>query len=141
MSTWNPVFSHVPVESIVYEHQSEYYRVLKQSTVNGESSVFIEFMLGVIHDAIKGLFTPEDTPDVTPEVRRMLLVMDGEMTRKQIQEKLGLRDEKHFRESYQQPAVASGFIEMTLPDKPKSPLQKYRITAKGSALIKVGKKV
>jgi len=29
--------------------------------------------------------------------------MDGEMTRKQIQEKLGLKDKKYFRESYQQP--------------------------------------
>lgn len=136
LSTWNPVFSYVPVESIVYEHQSEYYRVLEQSTVNGESSVFIEFMLRVILDAIRRFLTPEDTPDVTPEVRRMLLVMNGEMTRKEIQEKLGLKDEKHFRESYQQPAVAAGFIEMTIPDKPKSPLQKYRITAKGSALIR-----
>jgi len=140
LSTWNPVFAHVPVESIVYEHQSEYYRVLQQSTVNGESSVFIEFMLGVILAALKRLFTPEAGPDVTPEVRKMLLVMDGEMTRRQIQDKLGLKDEKHFRESYQQPAVAAGFIEMTLPDKPKSPFQKYRITAKGSAVIKSGNK-
>lgn len=65
--------------------------------------------------------------------------MDGKMTRKQIQQKPGLKDEKHFRESYQQPAVAAGFIEMTLPDKPKSPLQKYRITAKGSVIINAGK--
>lgn len=30
---------------------------------------------------------------------------------------LGLRDEKHFREHYQQGGVAAGLIEMTLPDK------------------------
>jgi ATP-dependent DNA helicase RecG len=44
---------------------------------------------------------------------------------------LGLRDEKHFREHYQQAGIAAGLIEMTLPAKPNSRLQKYRLTAKG----------
>ena len=66
----------------------------------------------------------------------MLKVMKGEMTRKAIQAKLGLKDEKHFRRSYQQPAVAQKLIEMTIPDKPNSRLQKYRITSKGNACLK-----
>jgi len=61
------------------------------------------------------------------------------MSRKDIQLKLGLKDEKHFREAYQQPAVAAGLIEITIPDKPNSRLQKYRITAKGSACVKAKK--
>ncbi len=43
--------------------------------------------------------TPEASPEVSPEVRNMLAVMRGAMTRHEIQEKLGLRDEKHFREN------------------------------------------
>jgi Fic family protein len=132
LSRWNPLFANVPVESLVYEHQAEYYEALNKSSKNGESSVFIEFMLRTILAALTALSTPE----VTPEVRKMLSAMAGEMTRKQIQEKLGLKDEKHFRERYQQPAVALGLIEMTIPDKPNSRLQKYRITPKGMALIK-----
>ncbi|EKD28967.1 MAG: filamentation induced by cAMP protein Fic [uncultured bacterium] len=66
----------------------------------------------------------------------MLRILDGEMSRKQIQEKLGLKDEKHFREAYLQPAIAQGLIEMTVPDKPNSSLQKYRITPKGISYIK-----
>jgi len=53
------------------------------------------------------------------------------MSRREIQSKLGLKDEKHFRQKYQQPAVAAGLIEMTIPDKPNSRLQKYRLTDKG----------
>lgn len=136
LGKWNPLFANVPVESLVYEHQAEYYAALNKSTENGESSIFIEFMLRMILHAVKHLSTPEVNPEVTPEVKKMLLIMDGEMTRKQIQAKLGLKDEKHFRKKYQQPAVAQGFIEMTVPDKPNSRLQKYRITPKGISYIR-----
>jgi hypothetical protein len=38
-----------------------------------------------------------------------------------------LSDRKSFRERYLLPALKAGLVEMTLPDKPKSRLQKYRI--------------
>ena len=57
------------------------------------------------------------------------------MTRGEIQERLGLKDEKHFRENYQQVGVKLGLIEMTIPGKPRSSLQKYRLTPKGKAVI------
>lgn len=76
--------------------------------------------------AASGTVAPDVAPDVTPEVFRMLGVIDGEM---------GLSDEKHFREHYQQPAVAQGLVEMTIPDKPKSSRQKYRLTDAGRALL------
>ena len=78
--------------------------------------------------------TPEVTPQVTPEVVRMLSVIQGEMSRREIQEKLGLVNEKHFREHYQQPAIAQGLLEMTIPSKPRSRQQKYRLTDKGRAI-------
>lgn len=113
-----------------------YYAVLNKSTENAESSVFIEFMLRMILSAITSLFAPEVTPYVTPEVRKMLSILKGAMFRKEIQQILGLKDEKHFRTAYQQPAIAAGLIEMTVPDKPNSRLQKYRITPKGIAFVK-----
>ncbi len=57
------------------------------------------------------------------------------MSRQEIRAELGIKDEKHFREFYQQPAVARGLIEMTFPEKPASRLQKYRLTDKGHAVI------
>jgi ATP-dependent DNA helicase RecG len=84
--------------------------------------------------------SPEVTPEVTPEVRRMIAVITGEMTRGEIQEKLGLKDEKHFRENYQQVGVKLGLIEMTIPDRPRSSKQKYRLTDKGRALLEQTKR-
>jgi ATP-dependent DNA helicase RecG len=70
----------------------------------------------------------------------MLVAITGEMTRGEIQKRLGLKDEMHFREYYQQVAVKLGLIEMTIPDKPRSRLQKYRLTATGERVLKELKK-
>lgn len=61
-------------------------------------------------------------------------MLQGEMTWQELMQQLGLKDEKHFRQSYQQAAIALGVIEMTLPDKPTNRLQKYRLTTTGQRL-------
>ena len=131
LSRWNPFFANIPVESIIYENQQEYYQALNKSTANGESSVFIEFMLNVIRDTVKAQITPEVAPQDTPEVSKLIITLDGEMSRKEILLKLNLKDEKHLRQAYLHPAMDAGLIEMTKPDKPNSSLQKYRLTANG----------
>jgi ATP-dependent DNA helicase RecG len=49
--------------------------------------------------------------------------------------KLGLRHEDHFRQAYLLPALEAGLIERTIPDKPRSRLQRYRLTARGKAFL------
>ena len=75
-----------------------------------------------------------DTPEVTPEVR-IAAAVRGEMTRKQLQAALGLKDDEHFRKFYLLPALDAGLLEMTIPDKPTSRKQKYRVTDKGKEFI------
>jgi ATP-dependent DNA helicase RecG len=75
--------------------------------------------------------TGEVTTEVAMEVVRMLLVLKGEMKRAEIQEKLKLKNAEHFRIAYIIPALNAEVVEMTVPDKPNSRLQKYRLTAKG----------
>ena len=70
---------------------------------------------------------------VTGEVDRLLAAMSGAMSRLEIQAALNLKHEDHFRAAYLVPALQTGLIEMTIPDKPKSRLQKYRLTKKGKA--------
>ena len=73
---------------------------------------------------------------ITGEVQRLLTVLVGEMKRSDIQEALALRHEDYFREAYLIPALTAGMIEMTIPDKPTSSKQKYRLTEKGRVLLK-----
>lgn len=74
-----------------------------------------------------------DEPEIksTGEVERLLFMIDGEMTRQQIQDLLALKHEDSFRCAYLLPALASGLIEMTQPDKPRRSKQRYRLTAAG----------
>jgi Fic family protein len=129
LARWNPLFADIPVESLIFEHQAEYYQAIQESTRKNDSVPFISFMLRMILDTVTSS-TPEVAPEVTPEVR-LLSVLAGEMTRQQLKEALGLKDDEHFRKAYLLPALEAGLIEMTIPDKPRSSKQKYRLTDKG----------
>jgi hypothetical protein len=85
-------------------------------------------MLEMILDAVT-----TSAPQVTPQVNELLAVIQGEMSREVLQAALGLSDRKSFRERYLQPALADGLLAMTIPDKPNSRLQRYRLTAKGQS--------
>jgi len=125
LARWNPLFVDMPVESLVFEHQTEYYQALQESTRQTDSAPFIAFMLWMILETIA-----LPTPEVTPEVK-LLSAFAGEMTRQQFKTALGLKDDEHFRQAYLLPALEAGLIEMTIPDKPRSSKQKYRLTDKG----------
>jgi len=57
------------------------------------------------------------------------------MSRWEIMAALGLKDRMHFVHEYLQPALNAGSVEMTIPEKPTSRMQKYRLTAKGKAAL------
>jgi predicted HTH transcriptional regulator len=77
------------------------------------------------------------TPQVTPQVEVLLrlLYSCGVLSNTEIRKRLGLKDRKHLQERYLEPALAEGLVELTIPDKPRSRLQKYRLTSKGKTLI------
>lgn len=134
LSEWKPVFKYLPVESMVYANQREYYDALNKSTEMSDSAPFIEFMLGRILEACLSANsnnTPQGNPQVTPQVKQLLIIMKDELSRESLQNALGLKDRKSFRQRYLLPALEQGLIEMTLPDKPSSSLQKYRLTKNG----------
>ncbi|MDD2605820.1 MAG: Fic family protein [Desulfobacteraceae bacterium] len=130
LTRWNPLFADIPVESLIFEHQPEYYQAIQESTQKTDSAPFIAFMLRMILDTVTSS-APQVSPQVTPQVGELMAAIRGEMGREALQSALGLSDRKSFRERYLKPALTDGLIEMTIPDKPNSRLQKYRLTDKG----------
>lgn len=119
-------------------------RILKvyDSNIFHLSEHFIEVVFPFEEEYLKlqkGLtpeVTPHVTPHVAPHVLYLLNILEDEMGRETIQKLMKLKDRKSFVKVYIVPALESGLIEMTIPDKPKSINQKYRLTEKGKKLKK-----
>jgi Fic family protein len=53
LSQWNPLFTFIPVVTMVHRNQAEYYKAINKSTANADSGTFIHFMLRMIHEAVQ----------------------------------------------------------------------------------------
>lgn len=65
LSRWKKLFAWIPVETIIKAHQKEYYDVIAQSDANGDSTVFIEFILRCLFDSVKQYTLDKVTDKVT----------------------------------------------------------------------------
>jgi len=79
--------------------------------------------------------TPQVAPQVAPQVILVLVASESPASGAELQQAAGLKDRVHFLKTYLEPLLADGLIERTIPDKPRSRLQKYRLTARGRALL------
>ncbi|MFJ4068736.1 Fic family protein [Pseudomonas sp. NPDC089996] len=68
------------------------------------------------------------TDQVTEQVASLLSILPPGKALKasELMQRLGLSHRPTFSKSYLKPALASGLIEMTDPDSPRSPTQHYR---------------
>jgi ATP-dependent DNA helicase RecG len=80
--------------------------------------------------------TGQVTGQVTGEIKKLVQVCTGELSRKELQLKLQLKHRDNFNDKYLKPALEEGFIEMTIPEKPRSSKQKYRLTIKGKSILR-----
>ncbi len=74
---------------------------------------------------------PINDPVGDPVLKLLLLLKDEPLNSKKIRDKLGLKHRASFRKNYLHPALHAGLIERTIPSKPNSRLQQYRLTEKG----------
>jgi predicted HTH transcriptional regulator len=68
---------------------------------------------------------------ISDSVIRLLRIISGEMSVDQLRNEIGVADRRDFSRRYLSPALKSGYVEMTQPNSPRSPTQKYRLTGKG----------
>lgn len=53
LTNWNPLFAWLPIETMIYKNQSQYYRALADADKQNSSTPFIEFMLDMILETLK----------------------------------------------------------------------------------------
>ena len=78
---------------------------------------------------------PYKSPTSPLQVENLLQALEGEQSRSEILDSLGLKDRVNLTTEYLRPALTAGLVEMTIPDKPTSSKQKYRLTARGRNLL------
>lgn len=115
LSQWHPLFLSLPLESLIKDHQQDYYQALEQADQQADSTPFIHFMLTVIaktlaqnasldisenapvNALVNAPVNPGDGaaayPDVcglkTPEAITVLLLSNGHLTRQQLADIIG----------------------------------------------------
>lgn len=126
---WKPILALLPLESLVHDRQKQYYEALGQSDQSGESTPFVEFILSALKDTCSEI---QETDHVTDHVASLLSIMSASpRSVRELMKCLNLNHRPSFRQNYLTPALEAHLVEMTDPDSPKSPKQKYRLTGKG----------
>jgi hypothetical protein len=84
--------------------------------------------------------TPQVAPHVAPQVAAALqAAAQGAKSREELQRAAGIKDREHFRKAYLERLLSSGWLERTIPDKPRSRMQRYKTTEAGLAVLKKGR--
>lgn len=129
LSNWKPIFEYIPLESQIEKFQDDYYETIAKCHVEGESTLFIEFMLSLIDDVLNSISTQisNENENITECVKNLLGVMEYDIpyTSNTLMEKMGLKSREGFRRNYIRPALELNLIRMTIPDKPTSRNQRY----------------
>lgn len=103
LQKWKPFFAWLPVETLIHEKQYEYYAALNVSNSEGESTIFVTFMLQIIRDALADIIKTQDSHrnvgvnvgiNVGTNEKKVLALLrqDGRLTAKILASTLGLTE-------------------------------------------------
>ena len=149
---WRPCAGALDLEAAVNARKDAYLEALAISDRQKDAGPFVLFMLNVLKEELeKTLKKRPQAPKAAvskaaaaskrlPEsVERLLGAFDGKtLTGAALMKNLDMSHRGTFRKNYLDPALELGLVEMTQPDSPRSPTQRYRLMATGKkALAKV----
>jgi len=133
LSQWKAPLAYLPVEDIIRKNQQQYYDTLAACDKVANSSQFIEFLLDSLLQALlethlSNQTTDQESDQDSDQVKSLLKILkSGPLSALECMSKLKLSHRPTFRKNYLNPALKAGQIERTIPDKPNSKLQKYRL--------------
>ena len=80
--------------------------------------------------------TPQVAQQVTPQVEAILNAARLAASAEALQRAARLEDRVYFLKSYLRPLLERGWLERTIPDKPRSRMQRYRTTKSGLVTLR-----
>lgn len=97
LTRFKDFFAYMPIESVVRDHQEGYYLALEASGSVGESTPFVEFMLGIIAKSLRIYIDESMKSDQKSSLKSdqkvLKLIQDNrEITISQMCEKLGMSE-------------------------------------------------
>ena len=129
LANWKPMFEFIPIESQIEKFQDGYYNAISKCHINGDSTVFIEFMAEQIDAILDEILNSSAylKDNLSEYVKRLLSVMeyDTPYTANTVLKLLNLKSKETLRKNYLNPAIERGLVKMTVPDKPNSRNQRY----------------
>lgn len=99
LAEWKEILAWIPVETLVKERQEEYYDALGKADKEADSTVFVEFMLTALRDALKEIPpTDQDSDPESDQESDQDSVLDSEQVCDQVKDKESDQDNRKFIE-------------------------------------------
>ncbi len=147
MGRWKELFYYLPIEEWIIQDQDRYFSALGRAYKEG-ADAFVEMFLGFVQRAlaeaedwkeedIRGKTDQDNDQDKADQsfqnasshaniIKLLEIVGDTEVSALDMMGRLGLKHRPTFRKNYLNPALRSGVLVRTVPDKPNSKNQRYR---------------
>ena len=116
-----------PLRSLLHRFKQQDFMVL--ATIRQHKDAVVQ---GVSEDTSKGTSRGQVRGQV---VHLLETLKDDEMSVRELMDKLDFKSRDKFLANYLTPALEAGYVEMTQPDSPKSPTQKYRLSEAGRKVM------
>ena len=129
LSKWKNIFKWVPIESIIYKYQFQYYEAIQQSDQLGDSTIFIIFMLKIIKETLSEIINNSEIAlkELPYPVMKLLHVLQNDsLSTVELMTKLNIKSRDTLRNTYINPALKLKVIEKTEPNSKFSKNQRYR---------------
>ena len=133
LTQWKTIFEWIPMETVLFHNRGQYYQAIEDSRGANDAGPFIEYTLCSLLDAIIDQ-EKHQVERSSIQISALRLLAERSLSRKELFAYIGIHGDSRSFERNIQPLLDEGLIERTAADSPTSPLQRYRLTAKGRAL-------
>ena len=138
-----PTYFRTTLPNLIYGYNDEQLVSLVHAVTPVMTPVATPVMPPVVPPVMPPVVPPVGKPSETliDAVQRKVLAVlkaGGVMSTSELAGKVGISQSKNMRRRYLRLLLDMGLVEYTIPHKPNSRLQKYRLTEKGCALSESG---